>query len=180
MGSSFLNIFWKADIKPLSNNSNFWAFSETDSDCWFYFLQHGPYFLLSKPHKFWLVVCFCFFLKLKRGHSENKIVFLTRVLLLLFLLLLLFAFFWLQCVTWRILVPLPGFEPTPPSVETCSLNHWTAREVPRFWVLKGTSGIILSHIPTLEMRKLRPQEFHGVMAAGSRVGTKVQHSHLQV
>ena len=30
----------------------------------------------------------------------------------------------------RILIPQLGIEPTPPAMETWSLNHWTAREVP--------------------------------------------------
>ena len=33
-------------------------------------------------------------------------------------------------MAYRILVPWPGMEPTPPAVEAWSLNHWTAREVP--------------------------------------------------
>ena len=33
-----------------------------------------------------------------------------------------------------ILVPRPGIEPIPPKVETWSLNHWTAREVPELHV----------------------------------------------
>ena len=28
-----------------------------------------------------------------------------------------------------ILVPHPGIEPVPPTLESQSLNHWTAREV---------------------------------------------------
>ena len=34
----------------------------------------------------------------------------------------------------RISIPRPGIEPTLPAVEVQSLNHWTAREVPRCWV----------------------------------------------
>ena len=30
------------------------------------------------------------------------------------------------------LVPLPGMEPTPSTVEARSLNHWAAMEVPPF------------------------------------------------
>ena len=29
-----------------------------------------------------------------------------------------------------LLVPQPGIEPVPPAVETWSLKHWMAREVP--------------------------------------------------
>ena len=42
-----------------------------------------------------------------------------------------FFFFWPCHVTFGILVPQPGIEPVPPAVEAQSLNHWTAREVPR-------------------------------------------------
>ena len=46
------------------------------------------------------------------------------------LLLFFFFFFWPCCMACRILVPRPAIEPTSPVVETRSLNHWTAREVP--------------------------------------------------
>ena len=42
----------------------------------------------------------------------------------------LFVCFWLRWVARRILIPQLGIEPTPPAMETWSLNHWTAREVP--------------------------------------------------
>ena len=45
----------------------------------------------------------------------------------------LFSFFFLAPLrSMQDLVPPPGIKPTPPAVETRSLNHWTAREVPRF------------------------------------------------
>ena len=34
-------------------------------------------------------------------------------------------------MAYGILIPQPGFEPIPPAVEVRSLNHWTAREVPK-------------------------------------------------
>ena len=43
-----------------------------------------------------------------------------------------FYFFAIPRVTGRILVPQPAIEPTPPAVETLetqSLNHWTAKVV---------------------------------------------------
>ena len=43
----------------------------------------------------------------------------------------LFFFFGPRHTACRILVPQPGIEPTPPTVEVQSLNHWTTREVPR-------------------------------------------------
>ena len=42
-----------------------------------------------------------------------------------------FSFFCTCHTACRILVPQQGIEPTTPAVETHSLNHWTAREVPR-------------------------------------------------
>ena len=49
-------------------------------------------------------------------------------------LFFLFFFFWPHHhVACRILVPLPGIEPMPLTVEACSPNHWTAREVPLFF-----------------------------------------------
>ena len=45
-------------------------------------------------------------------------------------------FFWLYHAAWGILVLRPGIETTPPALEARSLNHWTAREVPIFSILK--------------------------------------------
>ena len=44
--------------------------------------------------------------------------------------ILLFFTFWLCRTACRILVLQPGTEPTCPTVEACSLNHWTTSEVP--------------------------------------------------
>ena len=42
------------------------------------------------------------------------------------------SFFFQSCHTaCGILVPRPGIKPMPPAVDAWSLNHWTAREVPR-------------------------------------------------
>ena len=38
-------------------------------------------------------------------------------------------------MTYGILVPQPGIKPVPYAVEAWSLNHWTAREVPKFQFL---------------------------------------------
>ena len=51
------------------------------------------------------------------------------------LLLLCFGFFFGH-VACGILVTLPGIEPVPPSLETWSLNHWTARKSPLLQFLK--------------------------------------------
>ena len=42
-------------------------------------------------------------------------------------------FFWggASCTAYRILVPPLRAEPSPPTVEVQSTNHWTAREVPQ-------------------------------------------------
>ena len=47
-------------------------------------------------------------------------------------LILFFIFFWLhQHSMWYLIIaPWSGIEPTPPALETQSLNHWTARDVP--------------------------------------------------
>ena len=39
--------------------------------------------------------------------------------------------------TCRILAPRPGIKPKPLAVETPSINHWTAREVPKILSSKG-------------------------------------------
>ena len=39
--------------------------------------------------------------------------------------------------TCGILVPQPRIEPTSPTFEAQSLNHWTTREVPCFALLEG-------------------------------------------
>ena len=40
-----------------------------------------------------------------------------------------------------VLVTRPGIELTPPALEARSLNHWTAREVPIYFILKLTVTI---------------------------------------
>ena len=47
----------------------------------------------------------------------------------------LFFFFAILQVMWDLIVPWPGIELLPPAVEAQSLNHWTAREVPRMGIL---------------------------------------------
>ena len=47
--------------------------------------------------------------------------------LFLFFSSLFFFFFFAPC---GILIPRPGIEPVPPSVDACSPNHWTTREFP--------------------------------------------------
>ena len=41
-----------------------------------------------------------------------------------------FCFFWLHHTAWGTVISWPWVKPVPPVVETPSLNHWTAREVP--------------------------------------------------
>ena len=41
-----------------------------------------------------------------------------------------FVFFWLHHTAWGTVISWPWVKPVPPVVETPSLNHWTAREVP--------------------------------------------------
>ena len=48
------------------------------------------------------------------------------------------------------LVPQPGIELMPPALEAWSLNHWTAREVPKDFNLKTTFlNILHSKLETL-------------------------------
>ena len=47
-----------------------------------------------------------------------------------------FFFFWPHCTTCGVLVPPSGIEPLPPALEAQSLNHWTVREVPVFFLYK--------------------------------------------
>ena len=51
----------------------------------------------------------------------------------------LFNFFWPHRVACGILVPQPGIEPAPPALAACSVNHWTAREVPIWVILRADS-----------------------------------------
>ena len=43
-------------------------------------------------------------------------------------------FFWLYYTSCGILVPQSGIKPTCPALETWSLNHWSAREVPIIFI----------------------------------------------
>ena len=63
------------------------------------------------------------------------------LLSLLFLLLkIIFIIFWLHHVTYGIFAHLLGTELAPPEMETQSLNHWPARELPLslLWKKKQT------------------------------------------
>ena len=44
--------------------------------------------------------------------------------------------FWPSRTACEILVPQKGIKPMPPALEAQSLNHWTAREVQSFLMLK--------------------------------------------
>ena len=46
--------------------------------------------------------------------------------------------FWPHSVAYGTLVPQPGIELMSPALEAWSLNHWTAREVPKDFNLKTT------------------------------------------
>ena len=50
----------------------------------------------------------------------------------------------LSCsVACGILVPQPGIKPVPPAVKAWSLNHWTAKEVPKIIFLIDSLGLSL-------------------------------------
>ena len=56
-----------------------------------------------------------------------------------------FFFFWLCHAECGILVPQPGIELTTPPFKARSLNHGTAREVPKTtWIKNKVGGLILS------------------------------------
>ena len=59
-----------------------------------------------------------------------------RLLSLLLLLKIIFTIFWLHHVAYGIFAHLLGTEPAPPEMETQSLNHWTAKELPLFLLSK--------------------------------------------
>ena len=46
-----------------------------------------------------------------------------------------FLSLWQHYIPYGLLVPQRGIKITSPALEVQSLNHWTAREVPRLWVL---------------------------------------------
>ena len=48
----------------------------------------------------------------------------------------LFIYLWLHHEACRILILQSGIEPRPPAVEVRNPNHWTARELPSFVILK--------------------------------------------
>ena len=61
----------------------------------------------------------------------------------------LFIYFWPHSAAYRILVTQPGIEPVPPALGAQSLNHWTTREVPGFYIkhnlpLPKISGFLMS------------------------------------
>ena len=84
------------------------------------------------------------------GILEKEVVGVFCLLVCLFWLLhvgeevvgvfLAFVLFWPLCVACGILIPRPGIEHVPPSVEAQSLNHWTAREVLGSGCLKDKHG----------------------------------------
>ena len=47
-----------------------------------------------------------------------------------------FNFFWLCCAAWGIVVPRPGIEPMSLAVKAWSLNHWTSKDIPTYFLLK--------------------------------------------
>ena len=45
-----------------------------------------------------------------------------------------------SCSTWD-LVPWPGIEPSPPTLGAQSLSHWTTRDVPRNYLMRGAQHL---------------------------------------
>ena len=110
-------------------------------------------FRYQRPLVFWVLKDEYEFIKQRRAEGRlgrfslqqgyRGVILLERgVFLCIFheaLMIYLFFNFYLlatPCMACGILVPQPGIEPMSPAVETQSLNHWTAREVP-----KDTDGL---------------------------------------
>ena len=68
-----------------------------------------------------------------------------------FIFILLNLFFWPAC---GILVPRPGIEPTPTSLEAWSLNHWTTREVPKGTSLESGLNILKTRCTMIQIKLL--------------------------
>ena len=49
---------------------------------------------------------------------------------------------WLRLAACGILVPQPGVEPTPPTMEAQVFNHQTAREAPYNWAEHFISDVL--------------------------------------
>ena len=64
----------------------------------------------------------------------------------------------------RILVPQPGVEPTPPSVEVGIPSHWTAREFPRVFFVDTSLG---------QNRVFGDSQSHGIFAFPTAAGSKI-------
>ena len=72
----------------------------------------------------------CWYAGSGRGRETTK--YLKAPLFNLF-----FILFWLlHCTACGILVPQQGIKPSPPALETQSLNHWSTREVPEDYCLE--------------------------------------------
>ena len=70
---------------------------------------------------------------------------------------IIFFFFWLCCLTYGILVPWPGIDPSPLAVEVWSPNHCTARE---FLILSFLKSIIKIQNLTVDINSLRYKEIY--------------------
>ena len=53
-------------------------------------------------------------------------------------------FFWLHLVACRMLVPQLRIKPAPPTLETWSLNQWTAWKVPKIYCLNNFQVYIVA------------------------------------
>ena len=61
----------------------------------------------------------------------------------------------------RILVPQPGVEPTPSSVEVGIPNHWITRQFPRVFLVEMSFG---------QNRVFRASQSHGIFASPAAAG----------
>ena len=69
-------------------------------------------------------------------------------------------FFFFDSTVCAILVLQPGIELVPPTVEAQSLNYWTAREVPLFYI---------SDSPSWQMPPTRVEFLIGLLCQGVKV-----------
>ena len=124
----FLLVVWTLNQDTSSLNFSFWH-------------THAQAFMLTRvytSHSFFLI--FILFLKIlfyltAPGPSHG----LGDLWSLLHMQVLSCSMQTLSCGMWDLL-PQPGIEPRPHALGAQSLNHWTAREVPTWPILKTIDG----------------------------------------
>ena len=80
------------------------------------------FYIKIHTHTYIYVYIFYWFCFLKKSWLKHS-----------WVLVFVFFFFLLHCAVCGLLVPQPGIKPMPPAVEAQFPNHWTSREVPRYF-----------------------------------------------